>query len=151
YERDLQPDSIEARCRHFYQSPPPGWIQDHVIFSSGQAAMTATLLGLGRQIRREAPLRLIHRGAYFETKSFVQLLPFITEATSIQTADIVIDEPVCCDGQFHHLDTSRLLAATPRAVVFDTTLLGRRDDISAYLAALDAAQSPIVARVVSGL
>ncbi len=97
--------------------------------------MTTALLGLGQHLARPA-LRLTHRGAGFETKALIKLMPFIREATFAQTADIVLDEPVCCDGQFHQIDTRKLLSATPRAVVFDTTLQGRDDGIDRYLAAL---------------
>ncbi len=149
YERDLQPETIETRCSRFFPAPPAGWGQDHAFFSSGQAAMTAVLLALGERFASDGTLRLAHRGAYFETRSLIRLLPFLCDATFPQTADIVIDEPICCDGQFHRIDTSKLLASSPRAVVFDTTLLGRDDGIDRYLATLPADTSQIVLRVTS--
>lgn len=149
YERDLQPESLEARCRDFYPPPPAGWRQDHVLFSSGQSAMTAALLALGSRLACESVLRLAHRGAYFETRSLIRLLPFVHQAAFPHTADVVVDEPVCCDGQFHTIDTSKLLAASPKAVVFDTTLLGRDDGIDGYLTALPGSSCQIVLRVVS--
>lgn len=153
YERDLQPESLEARCRNFFPEPPAGWRQDHIFFSSGQAAMTCLLLALGQRLAGDGQLRVMHRGAYFETTSLIRLLPFIAEATFAQTADVVIDEPVCCDGQFHQIDTGKLLAsgAFPRAVIFDTTLLGRDDGVDRYLAALEPAAEQIVIRVTSCL
>ena len=39
YERGLQPDALEQRCERFFVPPPEGWGQDHVLFSSAQAAM----------------------------------------------------------------------------------------------------------------
>jgi hypothetical protein len=152
YERDLQPESLEARCRDFFPPPPAGWRQDHILFSSGQAAMTCALIALGQHLAGGA-LRVMHRGAYFETTSLLRLLPFITEATFAQTADVVIDEPVCCDGQFHQIDTGRLLAsgALPRTVVFDTTLQGRDDGVDRYLGALDPNADQIVLRITSCL
>jgi len=151
YERDLQPETLEARCRDFFPPPPAGWSHDHLIFSSGQAAMTSALLVLGKHLTPGANLRLTHRGVYFETKSLIRALPFIQEATSEQTADVILDEPVCCDGQVHQTDTSELLAASPRAVIFDTTLLGRDDGVDPYLAALDRQADQIVLRVTSCL
>jgi hypothetical protein len=153
YERDLQPESLEARCRGFFPAPPAGWRQDHVLFSSGQAAMTCLLLALGQSFAPGGQLRVMHRGAYFETTSLIRLLPFIAETACTQTAAVVIDEPVCCDGQFHETDTAKLLAsgASPRAVIFDTTLLGRADGVDRYLAALDQAADQIVIRVTSCL
>jgi len=152
YERDLQPESLERRCRDFFPTPPAGWRQDHVIFSSGQAAMTNALLVLGRHVASDRPaLRLAHRGSYFETRALIQSLPFITEATFAQTADIIIDEPICCDGQFHQIDTSKLLSTSPCAVIFDTTLLGRNDGIDEYLLALRPGGKQVVMRVASCL
>jgi hypothetical protein len=153
YERDLQPESLETRCRDFFPAPPGGWRQDHILFSSGQAAMTCALLALGQHHAPGGRLRVMHRGAYFETTSLVRLLPFITQADVAHTADVVIDEPVYCDGQFHRTDTDKLLAsrASPRAVIFDTTLQGREDGIDRYLAALDPAADQIVLRVTSCL
>ncbi|HEY7800942.1 MAG TPA: hypothetical protein VIA80_19395 [Hyphomonadaceae bacterium] len=152
YERDLQPESLETRCRDFFPAPPADWRQDHILFSSGQAAMTSALLALGQHLANGS-LRVMHRGAYFETTSLVRLLPFITQAAFAHSADVVIDEPVCCDGQFHRIDTGRLLAsgASPRAVIFDTTLQGRADGVDRYLAALDPGADQIVLRVTSCL
>jgi hypothetical protein len=93
----------------------------------------------------------MHRGAYFETASLLRVLPFIHEAAFAQTADVVIDEPVCCDGQFHQIDTARLLASPPRALVFDTTLQGRQDGVDRYLAALHSQAGQIVLRITSCL
>ncbi|HEX5008458.1 MAG TPA: hypothetical protein VFV70_15195 [Hyphomonadaceae bacterium] len=153
YERDLQPESLEARCRAFFPSPPAGWRQDHILFSSGQAAMTSALLALGGHLAPGGQLRVMHRGAYFETTSLLRQLSFLDEATFAQAADLVIDEPVCCDGQFHQIDTGKLLAsgASPPAVIFDTTLQGRDDGIDRYLAALDPHADQTVLRVTSCL
>lgn len=151
YERDLQPETLERRCKDFYPAPPPGWRQDHLIFSSGQAAMTSALIALGQRLAPGGVLRLTHRGAYFETRSLIRTLPFLHDATFMQTADVIIDEPLCCDGQFHQIDTSKLLAASPRAVVFDTTLMGRDDGVDRYLAALEPEKDQIVLRVSSCL
>jgi hypothetical protein len=149
YERDLQPESLEARCTAFFPPPPPGWRQQHLIFSSGQAAMTCALLGLGALFG--GPLRIAHRGAYFETRALIKLMPFLHDAKFAQTADIVLDEPVCCDGQFHQIDTGKLLSSSPSAVIFDTTLLGRNDGVDRYLAVLPSGPAPVVIRVTSCL
>jgi hypothetical protein len=151
YERDLQPETLEHRCLGFFASPPAGWRQDHLIFSSGQAAMTCALIALGQRLAPGGQLRLAHRGAYFETRALIRTLPFIADATFVLTADVILDEPVCCDGQFRQIDTSKLPAATPKAVVFDTTLLGRDDGLARYLAALDPTRAPIVCRIASTL
>lgn len=152
YERDLQPEILEQRCATFFPPPPKGWRQQHVLFSSGQSAMTATLLAVIRRLAPAgAPLRLHHRGAYFETRQLVAALPMLKEATFPQTADVVIDEPVSCDGQFHRFDTAKLASASPRAVIFDTTLLGRDDGVDAYLESRPIGDGQIVLRVASCL
>jgi hypothetical protein len=71
YERDLQPDALERRCKNFFSAPPSGWPQDHVLFSSGQAAMTAVLTLLFS--RQDGALRLHHAGCYFETVNLLTL------------------------------------------------------------------------------
>jgi hypothetical protein len=151
YERDLQPETLERRCAAFFPAPPEGWRQDHILFSSGQAAMTTALLGLSRLASDQPTLRIAHRGAYFETRALLRTLPFITEATFAQTADVIIDEPICCDGQFHQIDTSKLLSTSPRAVIFDTTLMGRNDGVDRYLATLQSGGRQVVIRIASCL
>src|SRR5262245_53897648 len=39
YERDLHPNYLEERCNRFFEQPPEPWTADHVLLSSGQAAM----------------------------------------------------------------------------------------------------------------
>lgn len=152
YERDLQPETLEQRCADFFPPPPKGWRQHHILFSSGQSAMTATLLTLTcHLLANAAPLRLHHRGSYFETRQLLAELPLLHDAKFAQTADIVIDEPVACDGQFHRFDTSKLVSASPRAIIFDTTLLGRDDGIDDYLAERPIGDGQIVLRVASCL
>ncbi len=112
--------------------------------------MTTALLGLGR-VASEASIRVAHRGVYFETRALLRTLPFITEATFAQTSDVVINEPICCDGQFHQIDTAKLLSASPRAVIFDTTLMGRDDGVDSHLAALAPRGRQAVIRVASCL
>src|SRR5437868_9640145 len=65
YERDLHPVALETRCAAFFDAPPPGWAEEHVLFSSGQAAMNALLTLLSA--RQQRPLCLRHDGCYFET------------------------------------------------------------------------------------
>lgn len=152
YERDLQPQSLERRCAIFFPKPPPGWRQDHILFSSGQSAMTCALLALTQRLGpRGEKLRLMHRGCYFETTQLVGTLSQLSKTTSIEAADIIIEEPVSCDGHFHQHDTEQLQSASPGAVIFDTTLLGRDDGIADYLAKRNPEGNDIVIRVTSCL
>ena len=54
YERDLHPVALETRCAAFFDPPPPGWTAEHVLFSSGQAAMNALLALLGARVDRKS-------------------------------------------------------------------------------------------------
>lgn len=151
YERDLQPQSLERRCRAFFPQPPSGWDQEHILFSSGQSAMTCTLLALTQRLAPKGQaLRLMHRGSYFETAQLIDNLPQITKAAFAETADVIIDEPVACDGRFHKFSTERLQTVSPAATIFDTTLIGRDDGVAAYLATRDSGNE-IVIRVASCL
>ena len=69
YERDFQPEHLEARCADFFGQPPRGWSAAHVIFSSGQAALATILLQLAQD--RPGKLKVAHVGAYFETRELV--------------------------------------------------------------------------------
>src|SRR5262245_44996676 len=48
YERELSPEVLERRCTDFFPRVPPPWRVEHLLFSSGQAALTVALLGLQR-------------------------------------------------------------------------------------------------------
>ena len=148
YERDFQPESLEARCDGFFGPPPQGWTAAHVMFSSGQAALATILLHLAEG--RPGKLRVAHVGAYFETRELVARACAPTpDATE---ADCIIVEPVACNGRFTRHDP---LAAARRlspgqTLVLDETLTApvtRAPDLLA-----DAAPEGVtVVRLVSGL
>ena len=107
YERDLRPDELEQKCHDFFAPPPAGWCVEHLMFSSGQAAMTATLIlldcepGLVPSLR---PMRVAHLGTYFETNALLRLFPTAIELAegASQGFDAAIVEPVWCDGSFSY-------------------------------------------------
>ena len=152
YERDLQPTVLEARCATFFPPPPPGWSAEHVLFSSGQAAMNAllTLLSTGQKRR----LRLRHDGCYFETGELLGLYSQGFDSGAHGPADIVIAEPVWQDGK--SFGTTLLAELGARAnrdrtasIVIDSTLSGLDDGLNDLLAALENGIQ--VFRVHSGL
>jgi len=152
YERDLQPTGLESRCVLFFDSPPPGWTQEHVLFSSGQAAMNAVLTLLSA--RQEQPLRLRHDGCYFETVELLGLYAGRFETVSRGGADIVIAEPIWCNGEV--FGTESLKAVAERAnsertasIIIDSTLLGLDDGLNVLLSALHGTKE--VFRLHSGL
>src|SRR5262245_34621950 len=109
--------------------------------------MTCALLALSQRLSPKGePLRLMHRGSYFETRQLIDRMPQFTKAAFAETADVIIDEPISCDGCFHQFGPERLQSASPSALIFDTTLLGRDDGVSEYLATRDATGSEIVLR-----
>jgi hypothetical protein len=152
YERDLQPTMIETRCTRFFASPPPGWTQAHVLFSSGQAAMNAILTLLGA--RQKRVLRLRHDGCYFETIELLKLYAGRFATAGHGRADIVIAEPVWCNGQtfgtvaFEAL-AARAIAERTASIVVDSTLSGLDDGLGGLLCAL--AEPREVFRLHSGL
>lgn len=146
YERDLQPDALEARCDAFFPAPPAPWAARHMLFSSGQAALTCVLLGFGAR----RPLRVRHLGGYFETRQFIESSPALCVLVDGE-ADVVIAEPVESNGGFDRHEAAEIVAATAgaRALLLDTTLLGRADAIASLLPRLDPRL--VVLRCASGL
>jgi hypothetical protein len=152
YERDLQPHALERRCEGFFEPPPRGWSQDHVLFSSGQAAMVAVLTLFAA--RPGAPRSLRHEGSYFETADLLGLFANRLPRQTSAPADIVIAEPVWCDGErFGSVDLAdlalRAKAEGTQAIVVDSTLVGLDDDLKPLLSALPPGME--VFRLHSGL
>ncbi|MDE2404750.1 MAG: hypothetical protein KGM17_08790 [Sphingomonadales bacterium] len=146
YERDLQPEELEARCDRFFPPPPAPWQSQHVLFSSGQAALLGVLLAL----RPSQPLRVRHLGGYFETRRLIETCPALCASVDA-AADVVIAEPVASDGGFDVHRRDEIIRATvgARALVVDTTLLGRDDGLDRLLAGLE--RDMLVLRCASGL
>lgn len=146
YERDLQPADLEAQCARFFERPPDPWICDHVLFSSGQAALVAVLLSLA-SVR---PLRIQHLGGYFETRQLIRSCPSLSICVD-HDPDVVIAEPVESNGSFirHSDDEIVAAAANARMLVLDTTLVGREDNLVRLLGRLDPRL--LVVRCASGL
>ena len=159
YERDLQPEILEQRCAGFFPRPPPPWQAQHLLFSSGQAAMTVALLVLQQRLCPRK-ITVAHLGKYFETRRLLQALPAtidVLSPASALEADCLIVEPIACDGKFARIDVKELgeriaaLPVTPRSIIFDSTLLGRVDDVNLFLAQTRTEIPPIMMRVCSGL
>jgi hypothetical protein len=150
YERDLQPVSLEERCARFFPPPPRGWTSKHVLFSSGQAAMNAVLTLLSSA----APLRLSYQGCYFETAELLALYKSRFVPAPSEEAEILIAEPVWCDGARFGTTPPQWVAALAnrahaKAIVIDSTLAGLDDGLNGLLSAL--ARPLPVFRLHSGL
>lgn len=160
YERDLQPAKLERRCQGFFPAPPRGWAADHILFSSGQAAMTGALLSLrGGVLGADTHPALIHRGSYFETRSLIEAHPALADLRvdgDMAAANVVIIEPVSCDGDFTRIDVDAALDAwsaeeRPRVAIIDSTLLGQADGLNDVLSRFGAHKTAAVLRIMSGL
>lgn len=146
YERDLQPQELEARCNLFFGAVPDPWQSEHVVFSSGQAALLSALLAF----KSPRPMRVQHLGGYFETRQLIQSCPSL--CVPVETGvDIVIAEPIASDGGFDYHGNAEIAAAAAgaKALALDTTLLGRADKVLQLLAGLD--RDLLVLRCASGL
>jgi hypothetical protein len=152
YERDLQPEQLERRCARFFPEPPPGWTSDHVVFSSGQAAMNAVLTHLSSL---HPVLGVHHAGAYFETGELLALYGKRMERRApARQPDLVIAEPLWCDGaafgQNRPADIAALCETCGAAIlIIDSTLAGLDDGLNDLLSHL--ARPITVFRIHSGL
>lgn len=148
YERDFQPESLEARCEAFFGPPPPGWTATHIMFSSGQAALATLLMHLAEP--RPGKLRLAHVGSYFETRELVTRT--CTSAKSASDADAVIVEPLACNGRFSTHDPAAIAArlGDGQFLILDETLTAPATRAPAILEACSG-RAPTVVRLISGL
>ena len=148
YERDFQPESLEARCQAFFGEAPPGWSVAHVMFSSGQAALATILLQLAAA--RPGKLTVAHVGAYFETGELVGRA--CRRTPDLAQADCIIVEPIACNGRFTTHDPVCIAGALGdgQALLVDETLTAPATRLPAILAEA-AEQDCIVMRLVSGL
>jgi hypothetical protein len=147
YERSIEPEALEARMKS-YAPAQAGWQADHLLFSSGQAAMNCLLLALAPRGANPAnPPRIRHLGGYFETE---ELLAMMNSHGMIRElpmegddhADVLILEPVYFDrdANVHRLDMTAALQrhcagaeGCPSLVIVDSTLVGPCFDLDPLL------------------
>jgi hypothetical protein len=147
YERSIAPENLEARLGA-YAPAPAGWHADHLLFSSGQAAMNCLLLALAPRGANPAnPPRIRHLGGYFETEELLAMMASHGMVRELPKngddhADVLILEPVYFDraAQAHRLDMATALqrhCATaegcPSLVIVDGTLVGPCFDLDPLL------------------
>jgi hypothetical protein len=137
YERDFQPRELEAALLAAEPAADFARRREIILFSSAQAAMTTLLLAL----QSEAPKRVALLGAYFETRALLEGNAALRGGGLVddaRAADIVIVEPIACDGAFSHTDIRALAEALnevpkPRSIIADTTLCGPGDALAPLL------------------
>lgn len=139
YERELSARLLETRAPLCYPVPR-GWQSLRVLFRSGQAALSCLLHHIAHMHEASAsPLTLHHAGRYFETAALLDLWPrqvFTPSGGSLSQVDVLIGEPVHCDGQFG-LSVPGCLPRARRALLLDTTMVGLQADIASWLACFD--------------
>lgn len=132
YERDLDVSILEDRGAA-YAPPPAGWTSDMVIFRSGQASLATILQFVASAWGDRRTMSVAHAGAYFETTALLDAWPRrnfrLTHGTAV-SADVVIGEPVWCNGGF--AATKRLPRAR-RVLLIDTTMVGAACDLGPWL------------------
>jgi hypothetical protein len=148
YERDFQPESLEARAHGFFGTAPAGWTADHIMFSSGQGALATILLHLAE--RRPGKLQVAHIGSYFETAELVRRA--CARAHDPADADCIIVEPIACDGRFtaHDPAPSARRLTGGQTLVIDETLSAPMTRMPAIFGEA-IAPGAVVMRLVSGL
>ena len=149
YERDLDVKMLEDRGLLDHPTPE-GWISSRVLCRSGQSTLSCLLhlvTSLGAPV---APITLHHAGRYFETKALVDVWPshvFHHVPATASEVDVLLGEPVFCDGRFG-VNNPHVLPRARRALLLDTTLVGPAVDLSPWF---DRFDGPLVAVFRSGL
>jgi hypothetical protein len=143
YERDIDVALLEQRKD--YVQAPSGWNSDLVLFRSGQAALACLIHFAAARWGVTGPLTVAHAGAYFETASLLASWPqrMIRQVHHVSSADIVLGEPVWCDGEF---GCARVLPRARHALILDITMAGPAYDLAPHLE-----DCPLVIAYSSGL
>lgn len=132
YERELSARLLERRAPLCYPVPC-GWRSARILYRSGQAALSSLLHHVA-QAETGLPLSLHHAGRYFETGALLDLWPrhvFTPSDGSASSVDVLVGEPVHCDGQFGLSLLDRLPRAG-RALLLDTTISALQVDIAPW-------------------
>ena len=149
YERDLDVSLLEERGTLDHPTPD-GWTSSRVLCRSGQSTLSCLLHLVTSTGAPAAPLTLHHAGRYFESKALIDVWPrqvFRRMPAVVPEVDILLAEPVFCDGRFGVSDP-RGLPRARRALLLDTTLVGTAVDLSPWFERFDG---PLVAVFRSGL
>jgi hypothetical protein len=149
YERDLDASMLEERGVLDHPTPD-GWTSSRVLCRSGQSTLSCLLHLVTSTGARPAPLTLHHAGRYFESKALVNVWPrqvFRQVPAAASEVDVLLGEPVFCDGRFGVSDP-RALPRARRALLLDTTLVGTAVDLSPWF---DRFDGPLAAVFRSGL
>jgi hypothetical protein len=149
YERDLDVSLLEERGAPDHPTPD-GWTSSRVVCRSGQSTLSCLLHLITSTDEPPFPLTLHHAGCYFESKALIDVWPspvFRKVPAAVPEVDVLLGEPVFCDGRFGVSDP-RALPRACRALLLDTTLAGPAVDLAPWFERFDGA---LVAVFRSGL
>jgi hypothetical protein len=168
YERSIEANAIEERIAA-YRPVPPGWQAEHLLFSSGMAALTGCFTALPGLLGT-APgetLALAAVGAYYETLAALELAhgiaPAATENTAALIAQIrheppqaVFVEPIVYNVDLTPVDVFAVAdavaaCASPPALIIDSTLVGPALPMARLMTHLRFANVPFIVQISSGL
>ena len=149
YERDLDVSILEKRG-DLEHPTPDGWTSSRVLCRSGQSTLSCLLHLVTSTGVPASPLTLHHAGRYFESKALLDVWPrqvFRQVPAVASEVDVLLGEPVFCDGRFGVSDP-RALPRARLALLLDTTLVGAAVDLTPWFNRFDG---PLVAVFRSGL
>lgn len=169
YERNIQADELELRAGDFRERHEE-WTSDHVMFSSGMAALSTFLQSLFAMTKptSENPLRIRVWGDYFETRVLTDLYRrdsvSITnycnkeQGDKVDMANVYLIEPVRYNWELEVFDFSELIESllghqpsTLTILLLDTTLSGSSTPIYPLLDQLKTIPNIAVVQVHSCL
>lgn len=169
YERTLEDRTLEKRIAA-YRPAPPGWRGEHLLYSSGMAAIGGAFTALPRLLARDDDGKLVLAAAtaYFETVALLDVgTPGIdAHVSSSEDAlfsdimryvpDAVYVEPIVYDTSLEPLDLLRITRTLgalerPPALIVDSTLVGPTVPLARVLEPIRDRGVPFVIQISSGL
>lgn len=172
YERNIQPLSLERKATT-YRAHHSEWVSDHVLFSSGMAALSTFVQTYISMLKPTAtkPLNVQFWGAYFETRGLLELYRSesfrykeiescheLNQNIFTGDGDLFIIEPVRYDWEldvFDFIETTQQLLTSEtqklRTIIIDTTLVGNTFPLEFFLNSLSQLPHTIIVHFHSGL
>ncbi|CAN5763378.1 hypothetical protein BH11PSE3_BH11PSE3_02220 [soil metagenome] len=145
YERDLDASLLEGRGET-YLTPPAGWAGEVVLCRSGQSALACFVQFAVSRWGETGSLTVGHAGTYFETTALLDSWPQRVlrqiPLPSTEAVDILIVEPVWCDGRFGVTEPE---GRARRVVLIDTTMVGPGYDLAPHMPPPDDACGLVIA------
>ncbi|MBF0249664.1 MAG: hypothetical protein HQL35_03430 [Alphaproteobacteria bacterium] len=169
YDRWGKPDAFERAYGETLETAD-GWSRRHFFFGNAMSALATLLLQCRKTLDKPRISILGHKG-YFEILRLMEILAgqdiaarFTADQTSFNAflrkggGDVVIFEPVYADARLSVWDDAPFFAAwrarpnrAATVIAVDTSLVGDRFDMAAFLARLAPHPPALVVQAVSAL